>query len=560
MHNQFFLLLNFFLCSLFFIGTHNHALCNQKKPEAVIVLVIDQLSYQRLMTIKPYLHGALRMFLDKGIVYNSAHWPHSMPGTGAGHTGLSTGTTPNNHGITRNSWLTPQGTKILCDQDNIDASAVFSPNGVYSYGKSTRNIMVDTLSDQCMLASSPAAVNNVAALTLKSRSAIPMAGKRGKALWLDTESGYFTSSKAYFEQLPGWIQRFNTAHKQKHATIQWRLRYPFDSPAYKHSLSQQYAYSRAPSLINKTIAHADQPKKYKKYYETFAQTPQAHQSLLELSEQYFDQMLTVPNHGTILLFIGLSGVDKVGHIYGPDSREYLDILYHLDKQLDKFINHLYTKLPSQNILFVLTADHGSMSIPELLQQHKHINALRLDVKNIQKELNAHLEHTYGISPIIRFLEVPDLYLNHAIFDTLPKKKQEAIIQTIKKFLLNIPGIKQIWTYQELAAKSVNHDDILSYYKNQLFPGRSGDLIVQVSPYVYASCHAYGTGHKTPYEYDTQVPLIIYQPTVFEQKTIPDKVWVQQLAPTIARIVGIQQPSGCTVPVLPGISFTKHQQK
>lgn len=195
----------YFACTLFIF---HFAIATQ--PNLVIVLSIDQLSYQTLANIKPYCTGGLRTLLDKGIVYTNAQWPHALPSTGPGHTSLSTGALPSAHGIIDNAWVNNAGKRVCCDDDERTESAVITRDGgSYPYGKSAHNIMVDTLSDQLMFQSTSVRTHKTVAISLKSRAAIAMAGHCGQPFWVDDEKCFFTSSKAYMQTLPEWLQRFN---------------------------------------------------------------------------------------------------------------------------------------------------------------------------------------------------------------------------------------------------------------------------------------------------------------------------------------------------------------
>ncbi len=44
------------------------------------------------------------------------------------------------------------------------------------------------------------------------------------------------------------------------------------------------------------------------------------------------------------------------------------MLYHIDKQLGDFLDYLNSKIDPENLLVVLTADHGSHAIPEVAKE------------------------------------------------------------------------------------------------------------------------------------------------------------------------------------------------
>jgi len=121
---------------------------------------------------------------------------------------------------------------------------------------------------------------------------------------------------------------------------------------------------------------------------------------------------------------------------------------------------------------------------------------------------------------------------------------------VLNFLHQQPGIKQVWTYDELHRTCFLAQEVEDYFKKQLFLGRSGSLIIQVYPYVYITPAAKGADHVSPYNYDTHIPLMLYQQGQFEQKRIIERVWILQLANTLAQILTIPKPSASTFDVLP----------
>lgn len=151
-------------------------------PRMTIVIVIDQLSAHYLPKLKPYLTGGLGFLYREGTNYTNAFYDHCPPCTAAGHAMLATGTYGSVHGIICNRWFNEKGEVIESDSDTAQNAAMFSPTGLYPFGKSARNMLVDTLSDQFMLHSYTHAKNTVWSISHKGRSAIAMAGRLGKAL------------------------------------------------------------------------------------------------------------------------------------------------------------------------------------------------------------------------------------------------------------------------------------------------------------------------------------------------------------------------------------------
>jgi arylsulfatase A-like enzyme len=66
--------------------------------------------------------------------------------------------------------------------------------------------------------------------------------------------------------------------------------------------------------------------------------------------------------------------------------------------------------------------------------------------------------------------------------------------------------------------------------------------VFILPEPYYLIEATGTSHGTPYDYDTHVPVIFYgqqiKPGQFHQT-----IAVNDIAPTLAKLLGVETPSG-----------------
>lgn len=529
--------LNIVLCWFFLINAHE---C----PKLSVIIVIDQFAYDELQKLLPFLQGGIKYLHDHGTRYVNAFYPHGGTVTAAGHAALSTGALPRDHGFIDNTWYTPEGQKVNCDDDSAQRAAVFAPDGLYDFGKSAQHLMVDTLSDQLVLASSPHAQFTVYSLSLKSRSAIAMAGRLGKAIWFDNKTGFFTSSKAYFKELPNWLKQFN---KKEHIlkTDTWQLTYDKKSPAYNFPYINDYRFAEGhasiinvPFTIDTTI---------KTPYEFFEKTPQANQLLLNCATTIIDTTLTQNPHDHVVLWLSLSSLDKVGHQFGPHSLEVIDMIYHMDQQLGKFIQNIYKKVAPKDVLFALTADHGVHPIPEILQEQGIDFVRRIDRKTLTSALEQALTPEYDIQHTIKIND-PFVYINQPFLDKQIKKE---LLYDIKNLLKDYNGIKDAWTSHELKKRTFAESDPRNFLKNQLYRHRSSKVIIQLQPYTCISKRKFGTGHSVPYNYDTHVPLIVYHPGS-TNKTITERVYIQQLAPTLAYIFNVPAPSATTFNLLPGI--------
>ncbi len=524
-----------------------------KAHQMTVIIVIDQFSWHYIPKLRPFLKGGIQFLSQRGTTYSNAFYDHSMPGTGPGHTMLATGTYGSFHGIVNNRWWDREGKIVQCDDDTAERAAVFKPDGtLYDYGKSARNIMVDTLSDQLMLHSYPHAHNIIWSLSLKSRAAIPMAGRLGKAIWLDYKTGNFTSSKAYFSQLPSFVKAFNEKHKiGAIKEFIWKPFFPSRSAAYRFKNINNYSYSSIPhSIIGRKIT-IDPKDGYNKDY---SDTPLGNKALIDLAIDCIDKNYTGKKDDHFILWLSLSSLDKIAHAFGPDSKEAIDMVYHMDHQLQTLINHIYSRVKKEDVLFLLTADHGVQPIAELLKDQGLDLAKRYDYRKIITDINTGIEKKYGIKNIIQQYKEPQFYLDQKVMAHIAPERKKKIYQEVKSYMLSLRGIRRVWTFDELKKASFAPYDLDKYLQNQLYQGRSGDIIFAVEPYTTIDTHIKGTSHIAEYAYDTHVPLIFYQPGRFMSKRINTNVYMPQVSVTLATLFETPRPSASAANVLPGLKL------
>lgn len=521
---------------------------HHEEPQLTIAIVIDQLACRHLEKLKTYLKYGLKFFMNESICYREAYVPYAWPETAPGHTSLSTGTVPADHGIITNSWLSKSGKEIDCDADTAARAGVFGLSDTKEPGRSPHKIMVDSLSDQLMLQTQQHKNYKVFSVSGKSRAAICTANKLGKAIWLDDNACMFTSSKAYFDALPAWVRQFNERKKIKCIKYTWNLanRCP---GAYNFKNTHNYKGSKyTSSLVGKTYNLCDQRKE-------FMQTPHANQLVFDAALACIQEHFCKEDPGKkLFMWVLPSSLDKVGHNFGPESIEAIDTIYHLDRQIKHFMDCVNRITHKRNILWVLTADHGMTLLPEQVREQGYTGARRIMGPEVVANLNAHLAKEFNVDNLVLLFNANSIFVDEARFKALDKTLKSTISTAIKRFVGALDGIKKVWTIKEMATLPTHRQTILDSFKNQIFKGRSGRFVVQSFPFVYVTQKPDGLSHQSPYSYDTQIPIMIYQRGKLQRKTIYDRVENIQLAPTIAHILGVPRPSACTADILPGIIF------
>ncbi|MCB9493441.1 MAG: alkaline phosphatase family protein [Epsilonproteobacteria bacterium] len=570
------------ICALLFALLCCKLVAGLPEPRVVMVIVVDQLAYHYIDKLEHFFNDGIKLMRNKGINYERAFFDYGAPSTAPGHATLATGTLPKNHGIILNSWIRDDGKHIKCAHDEHDGAAVYKTvSSFYDKCRSARQLMADTLSDQLVMASNDDVQHQAIALSLKDRAAINMAGTKGKAIWMDFVGSRFTSSKAYFELFPAWLEQFNTSINLAHRIdFEWILRYPRSHYAYQFSHLHNYDYcaisqpiaGQGKVIFDEVLQHrkthkAADPNADTDYEENgkngdsphkntgtslLCKTPEGNQILIDLAKLCIDQHLKTNNNGKLLLWVSLSSLDMLGHDYGPHSAEVLDMIYQLDRQLGNLMRYAQRRVGRKSVVMAMTADHGVGPLPEVSQDMGLDLAHRIMAPDLVKGMNDVIEQKYGLKEIVSFFKTHQFYLNKKVFDSLEAQEQKKILKTLKKHLKQQPGIANAWTYADLDEHDNPAFDKTMLYKNQLYPNRSGDLICMPAPYCLPSKHSTGTGHRTPYDYDRHVPLCLYGHGLGKPGSkIMQTVSTTQLAPTLAKLLRISAPSACVDPALPG---------
>ena len=110
----------------------------------------------------------------------------------------------------------------------------------------------------------------------------------------------------------------------------------------------------------------------------------------------------------------------------------------------------------------------------------------------------------------------------------------------------VPHVTRVYTRDQLLRGDVPDDRLSQRVVRGFNPQRSGDLEILLEPYWMRA--AQGTTHGTPYNYDAHIPLILMGRRI-KAGEYYNHVALNDLAPTIATIVGVEIPSGSSGRVL-----------
>ena len=496
-----------------------------RKPKLVLAIVIDQFRYDYLLRFRADYNSGLARLLDQGAVFTDAHYRHATTVTAVGHSTVMSGAPPSISGIIANEWYDRASARTI--------TSVFDPSTKLvgglsdAPGASPRRLLVSTIGDELKTRDPN---SKVISLSLKDRGAILPGGHRANgAYWYDTDTSAWVTSTYYREQLPDWVKAVNDEHPgRRYLGARWM---PFDASG----------DSAAPLC---TMVAGTEVR----FCGSLEATPWGNEMIEALAERALEGESLGSRGNTDLLAVSFSSNDYVGHAVGPDDPAVRDISIRTDRLIGKLLDSIDRRLGDGNTLVVLTADHGVAPMPEVNQRNKMPGG-RLSGAVIVRNINAALEKRFGEGPWLLPGWPTMLYLNLELIRTRQADRSE-VERVAADAARASDHIARVYTRSQLLSGEVPQDDIGRAEILGFYGPRSGDVFILPEPYY--SFEASGTSHGTPYAYDTHVPLIFFG-TGIRHVTSTRRVAVNDIAPTLAALLGIAEPSGSIGTVLSEVS-------
>ncbi len=514
------------------------------KPKLLLVIIVDQFRYDYLMRFAEGYTGGIARLLKDGAVFTDARYTQAHTFTATGHATVLTGATPALSGIVANEWFEREpdiARSVECPLLG-DASVQAKPNKIVEsisddgtcllgadanrHGSSPRRLLVSTIGDELKMAGRK---SKVFGISLKDRGAILTAGRMADAAyWFEKDA--FVTSTYYMAAIPGWVAAFNAGKPvDRFKDADWR--------AVDAAEGSPPFCSRAKDIIIDGSPVRSCP--------TFTATPFANEVLETFAEQLVERENLGGSPDTDLLSVSFSANDILGHLVGPDAPEVRDMSLRTDRVIGKLLSYLEARLGRDAALVVFTADHGVAPAPKLNAARKMPGGW-IDGDAVKQAVTGALNAKFGTAEWIEQRVLDGLYLNMNVAASQHVAASE-VRKVAAESARSFPHIARAFTSDDLSPGFGSADPIAAAVQAGFYPGRSPDVILVPEPYFMfggktLSQFAGGTTHGTPYSYDNHVPLIFLGSGI-KQGYYDSRVHVIDVAPTLARILAIETPSG-----------------
>ena len=483
-------------------------------PRLVVMIVVDQFREPYLERYGDLFTGGFRRLLDHGRTYVNASHDHAITETAVGHATLATGVYPMRHGIVANDWA-ERTKKGWVDVSNVGDSTVSIVGNPKQPGVSPHSLLRTGLADW-MVAANPR--SQIASVSAKDRGAVlPAAHAKGQVYWFSSGAGRFVTSTYYRRSYPGWSNDFVEKVQQKYLKDSvWANTTPAAALARTSPDSEPWEGDGTHTAFPHSFVDEGRPGRF---WDWFGATPMLDALTLDFAKTMVQSLELGRDDAPDFLNVSLSQTDRVGHAFGPTSREQLDNLLRLDRELGEFFTFLDGTVGAGQWVVALTADHGALSAPETLPQPGEPAKGHRATEEDRSALTAILSDEAGV----------------ASGATTPDR----VVAALKK----LPFVADAYTHEQLLRGTLA-DSFAVLERRSLYPGRAaaegsklGVEIRYIEGFQFA---VRGSGHGTPYWYDRHVPLMFMGPGIAAGRD-STRASTLDFAPTLARLLGVKMP-------------------
>ena len=507
-------------------------------PKLVVLISVDQgradyvdrFSDLYLPPKKGNTLGGYRWLSETGVRYLDAHHHHTPTFTAAGHAVLMTGSVPAIDGIVGNEWYDRAAGKMHYSTADETVKTV----GGSMPGQSARPLKVSTVGDELKMATNGR--SKVVGISFKDRASILMAGHAAdEVVWFDYDAGNFVTSTYFANSLPTWADAYNAGRDiDKYLGKSWTPMLPEAS----YVNARNAPHEKGPKMFSHTMG----AEKKSANYSAIVASAFGQNAIFDLTDKAIDADKLGTHETPDVLVLNLASNDYVGHAWGPNSPEVMDISVVTDRLLSRLFNHLDRAVPGgiDNVAIVVTADHGVSPIPSEMADVYKIGAERVSGGAITKAIDVALGKKYGEAKWTLDYNGSNVYLDRGIMDAKGLKHDE-VERAAADAAMGVPGVFGAYTRTDILAGRLPDMPLSEWVTNALSPQVGGDVVIIDAPNRIET-GATGTTHGSGWAYDTHVPILTHWGGQKPQK-VGRRVYTHDIASTLSILLGIEYPSG-----------------
>lgn len=268
------------------------------------------------------------------------------------------------------------------------------------------------------------------------------------------------------------------------------------------------------------------------FFEAFDESPFKDELTGELAAAVLETHELGRDDAVDLLAVSFSGLDHVGHAWGPDSPELADTLLRLDRVIGTLLDAVDREVGLEHVVVSLGSDHGVTPIPAALRASGgEGRTLYGEELACLQGLSRALAARFGAARWV----LPGPFLSDEAM-AAHGVSREVVERAAQEALAACPGVERVWARGELADPAPPALPHGVLFHNAFHPERSPDLEQQLEPHVLGH-GTNATTHGSVYDYDRHVPWLLRLPAGTARR-VDQRVATVDIAPTIAALLGI----------------------
>jgi len=484
-----------------------------ERPRLAVLIVIDQMGSSTFDQRVPLATAGIKRMISEGTWVRQLRYQTAPTVTSVGHATLVTGTYPERHGIVSNEWFDDTlGRKTLSTED--DRYQILGRPPMPRDCTSPWLLKMPTLGDTLKAWRKD---SKTVVISGKERSAILPGGSSADAVvWLDHQSGLFTTSTYYAKELPAFLEGPNALISKSVAS---GAPFTFAGGGFNARKAQREGLHLADGG-------------FEPMNERFEFQPLYEQAEVDAALAAVKAYGLGRDDAPDFLSVSFSSHDFLAHDFGPDDPELEDDFRRIDIQIGRLLDGLDKEVGKGKYVVALTSDHGGGQNAELLKARR-IDAGRIDGwVTVRNALEAEADAALGAGDWFQGFWTPGVSSTAAVRTRLHTADARIIAAGRK-----IAGVAEVISMPELI-KPGSYGSLGDLYRNGAYQGRSPDFIIVPRPY-----WMYGTrdsaSHGTPWLFDRNVPLVLFGGGV--KKGELDLAEPIDVAPTLAALIGAPPP-------------------
>ena len=215
-----------------------------------------------------------------------------------------------------------------------------------------------------------------------------------------------------------------------------------------------------------------------------------------------------------------------------------------DALLEKLFQAVDRLVGLENVLVVLTADHGVAPNPEVNRERKMPGG-RVLAGTVSKAVVEALVKKYGEGNWVLTEADNAVYLNLPLIEQKNLDRAE-VGRIAAQAAMAIPHVFRVFTREQLNSGIAMDDFVGRRAQNGYYLRRGPDIEVMLEPY-----WIFGKGkasHSTIFSYDSHVP-VIFMGQGIRPGRYSSTIAVNDIAPTLATLLDVETPAGSVGRVL-----------